>query len=353
MKEHNLLKAQLMTLLPWNQARIAFIAQFVLALLDARTTNLNTLALKFRTKAKPQSSYKRIQRFLSKYLFDFDCFAQLIARLMPFGDKWVLCVDRTDWKFGQTPINLMVLGVAYKGVCIPLLWSFLPKKGCSNTKERIHLIERFLKLFGRDKIEYLTADREFIGHEWINWLQREKIPFRIRIRKNAQVRSARSHQLMNVCRLFCGNQFEQVVVLNKRREVMGVKVYIIGLRKADEYVILITDEKPHTAMEDYKRRWEIEMLFSCLKRRGFDFETTHVKDEVRVNKLLALLGLALCWCILQGEELCKNKELKLKKHGYPAKSLFRHGLESLTNLIANISFKFSDFRRALKLLSCS
>jgi hypothetical protein len=102
-------------------------------------------------------------------------------------------------------------------------------------------------------------------------------------------------------------------------------------------------------MVDYKRRWDIEMLFSCLKKRGFDFESTHLSEATRVSKLMALLTLAFCWCILQGEALTVGKELKLKKHGYPAKGLFRRGLESLANLLANISCKFKGFRHATML----
>ena len=163
MKAVELLKVNLMPLLPWNQARVAFIAQFVIALLDAQTCNLNTLAQKFKGKAEVSSHYKRIQRFLRSYVFDFDLFAKVIVKLMPVGDRWILCVDRTNWKFGKKNINLMVLGIAYKGVCIPLLWSFLDKGGCSNMWERIHLMNRFFKLFSLTNVECVTADREFIG----------------------------------------------------------------------------------------------------------------------------------------------------------------------------------------------
>lgn len=349
MKAVKLLKTHLMPLLPINQARLTFIAQFVIALIDAQTSNLNTLAQKFKGKSKVESHYKRIQRFLRQYPLDFGLFAKVIVNIMPVGDRWVLCIDRTNWKFGKKNINLMVLGIAYKGVCIPLLWSFLDKAGNSNMWERMHLLNRFFKLFSLDNIEYVTADREFIGRDWLLYLKVHKIPFRIRIKKDTKVRSGRTHQLMNVTRLFCGNRLQQAVVLRKKRKVWGLEVYIIGLRIADEYVILITDHAPDSAMDDYKRRWEIEMLFSCLKKRGFDFEETHLSDGERVSKLLALLSLAFCWCILQGEVVTEGKELKLKKHGYAGKSVFRQGLESLTNLLANISCKFKAFRHAVAL----
>lgn len=62
-------------------------------------------------------------------------------------------------------INILMLGIAYEGMTIPLLWTMLNKRGNSNTNERRALIERFLDLFGEECIEAFLADREFIGDE--------------------------------------------------------------------------------------------------------------------------------------------------------------------------------------------
>ena len=43
----------------------------------------------------------------------------------------------------------------------------LPKKGTSNTQERIDLVQRYINLFGRETIDCLLADREFVGERWI------------------------------------------------------------------------------------------------------------------------------------------------------------------------------------------
>ena len=36
----------------------------------------------------------------------------------------------------------------------------------SDTKERIALIQRFISIFGKDRIVNVFADREFIGEKW-------------------------------------------------------------------------------------------------------------------------------------------------------------------------------------------
>lgn len=41
------------------------------------------------------------------------------------------------------------------------------KRGNLHTAERIEIINRYIELFGRETIEYIVADREFIGEDWI------------------------------------------------------------------------------------------------------------------------------------------------------------------------------------------
>jgi hypothetical protein len=50
----------------------------------------------------------------------------------------------------------------------------------------------------------------------------------------------------------------------------------------------------------------------------------------------------------------EHKELKLKKHGYPPKSIFRRGLNILCRLVTNLEcFDLVLWRKVIKLLSCS
>ncbi len=70
----------------------------------------------------------------------------------------------------------------------------LDKKGKSNTRERCELWHRFLEIFGDCKIEFLTADREFVGKEWFDYLLCEPYNrFRIRFRKNTLLTMVRKN----------------------------------------------------------------------------------------------------------------------------------------------------------------
>jgi hypothetical protein len=88
--------------------------------------------------------------------------------------------------------------------------------------------------------------------------------------------------------------------------------------------------------------------------RGFNLEDTHVQDPERLSRLLALLALAFTWAFVVGLWQASVKELKLKKHGYPPKSIFRRGLNILCRLVTNFErFDVGVWRKVIKLLSCS
>jgi len=169
----------------WNKARMTCFVQMLLALFTTRTVNLNKLACVINSKAVDQSSrYRRLQRFFSGFKIDFDIIAGFIFRLFfVAGGKWCLTMDRTNWKWEKSNINILTLGIAYQGAAIPIYWELLDKRGNSNTPERIAIVEKFIKTFGKESISELLCDREFVGDDWFAWLSKENISFCIRIRR--------------------------------------------------------------------------------------------------------------------------------------------------------------------------
>ena len=106
---------------------------------------------------------------------------------------------------------------------------------------------------------------------------------------------------------------------------------------------MASTKKGRRALEDYKRRWGIEVLFAALKSRGFDLEQTHLVHIERIEKLFALLALAFTWAHLVGEWIAQTKPLKIKKHGRKEQSLFRYGLDHLQYVLLNIQDQIEQF----------
>ena len=345
MKEFNLIKAALKKLVIMHGARINFLACFIVGFLKTSTVNLKKVATGMPGAAHRDSKYKRIQRFLRDFELDLFMIAELIASLVLSElESWTLAMDRTNWKYGKINLNILTLGVAYQGSAIPLFWIPLRKRGNSNTSESISIVKAFLHIFPLRKIKCLTGDREFIGQAWFRYLLDKTIPFRMRIKENIMVTNSRGAPVpaKNFFRMLKPGEWK---ILDGRRTVCGVRLHVIGLRLPNsEYLILVTDSDPEGALDDYRERWEIETLFGCLKTRGFDFECTHVVEPERVQKLVALMAIAYCWCVATGKWMNSIKEIKTKKHGRKEISLFRHGLNELRDALLNISDRFDAFR---------
>ena len=153
-----------------NLALIKLMALLLEALFKAQTVSLVRLANAMPIAVDKESNMRRLQRFLACYVLDLDLIARMIFSLLPVSSGLVLAMDRTNWKYGQTDINILMLGVTYKNVAFPLLFPLLPKRGNSNTAECIEIIKRLIRLFGKDCIDCLVADREFVGEHWTGYL---------------------------------------------------------------------------------------------------------------------------------------------------------------------------------------
>ena len=73
-------------------------------------------------------------------------------------------------------------------ILLYLFFSFLEdkKRGNSDHFDRIDLIESFISVFGKERIEVLLGDREFIGDKWLLWLKSQNIKFVMRIKESNQ-----------------------------------------------------------------------------------------------------------------------------------------------------------------------
>jgi Transposase DDE domain len=333
--------------LNFHKARSDCFAQLIIAMITVKTVNFAHLATAFTTDSYPESCYKRIQRFFRFLQFDPFSIAVFVVSLFDLKNKKLkLALDRTNWKFGKLDINILMLTVAYKGIALPLMWSCLKKRGNSNTIERIALIKQIILLIGAENIDCLLGDREFVGVDWIKWLDEQNIPFLFRIRNNSLLEGKIP---VNVFfkRLPSGKK-----VKNGKTILWGKAIYLSTRwsYNKDELVTIISNRKWQNPFKIYQKRWEIETFFGCLKRRGFCFEDTHLIHIDRIEKLICVLTIAFCWSHLVGEKKAEEAPIKKKSHGRREKSIFRYGFDELRRIFLHPEKKLGMLLRWLKLL---
>lgn len=275
-----------------NLAHIKCLSMLLGALCTVQTVCLSKLAAAFDNRASSGSSFRRTQRFLAQIVLDLDTVARYLKSRIPFDGPYTLTIDRTNWKFGDVNINALVLGIAYDHMSFPILFRLLPKRWNSNFKERINIMERFIRLFGRDSIKCLVTDREFVGNEWFKWLNDNAIQYHIRIRDNFWVEDPRTGRKIRAQHIFVNLKHGEERILYRIYRVCGELCYLAGAVIKDktgkhEPHILVSFCRPEEVLADYKEMWTIETMFKGLKSSGFNIEDTHM---VHINRIKQLRG---------------------------------------------------------------
>jgi hypothetical protein len=343
MRKISELEATLHHFLDWNKARIDFLGQVLQALFIVRSVNLTQIAQAFCSSAKEESVYRRIQRFFSDFSFDMSFIVILACKFFTWGEQCVLLLDRTNWKWGKTHINILVLSIEHLGIGIPIFWTVLKKGGTSSTKDRTKILKRVIKVIGSEKIRVLLADREFIGEEWFRFLIEQGIPFIIRIKQNSMAEGIRQGYKVPVATL--------LRELGRRKEIKNYPIHLwthrlfvsVEHRKiSKEPMFVVSNQEYPSPLKLYRWRWGIESLFECLKTRGFRMEDTHMTNPAKIEKLLFILAIAVCWAYKIGELQARKKPISIKNHGRKLKSIFRLGLDLIRQALFRESEAFLE-----------
>ncbi len=338
MEHHKELQQLLGRYFTFNWHYLTCLVHLILGVFVVQSVNLAKLSKTFVTKAKHQSVYKRLQRLMKFLTFNNDSLFLMICDVFDIKGSLTLCMDRSNWKFGKAHINYLVVSIAYKGISIPLIWVLLTDKKCGNSDyaDRRKLFDRLLKFIPSSQIKVLLCDREFLSGDWIAYLKSHRIPFVIRAKETLLAskprRNAISFKTM-FANLACGKS----TCLKSPRDVLGCDVYICAKRlDSGEWLMLVSDQSGHKVFDLYRIRWEIETLFAAMKKKGFNWEDTHMTHPPRLGNLLFVLSIAFVWAYRQGDILLKDQPRKLKKHGYPQYSIVRIGVNFIIKALSEI-----------------
>lgn len=278
---------------------------------------------RFLSTSNPQNAIRRIERFFAEISLNFAESALTIVKLLGFKGKFQLCLDRTNWKFGEKNINYLVLSWRInKRISLPLFAIELDKAGNSNTSERIEVLEMFARVFGLDRIEFLVADREFVGEKWFQKLIEWGVPFYIRIKDNILV--PYGDDPIHIKALFDHLRPNEYRLIEK--EMYDSTVYFAGTRSAEGDLVVVVsnqDIKARKILDTYRKRWSIEEMFRKMKTSGFNWENTHMTLSSRLITLFILMTLAafLVYCMGLGSKIPWKKTVKC-----PVRSIFRQGM---------------------------
>jgi hypothetical protein len=283
---------------------------------------------------KVASTHRRFQRFFQHVRLPQDWAAGVIAGLTGGPLARVLAPDRTNWKIGESHVHILVLAALTPNCKVPLMWTVLDNSGNSGATERMGLLDRTTTTFGKESIQMLLADREFIGADWLNYLLRNDIYCTTRLREGMRVT------------LVDGRRTTLATLLTSPRRGGKPMATLTGLTaplhlsakvpKRGEAVILATNRPDDNAPRTYRERWGIEMAFADSKTRGMNFEDTRLTDPHKLHLLTTVVAIAIAWANRAAKVVLGKTAPVRKSHGYFGKSCFRTGFDFLrTNFKAD------------------
>ncbi|MDN5873949.1 MAG: IS4 family transposase, partial [Sinobacteraceae bacterium] len=318
-----------------SKRRVETLCLIVIGMVSARSVNLSHIACERSGTVQSASTYRRLQRFFQHVRLDEDWALPLLIRLLGLKNSWLLALDRTNWQIGKTEVNYLVLAVVTPRFRVPLLWTLIEGRGCSDTEMRIALLKRYLAHFPATTIRLLLADREFVGADWMEFLCKNNISFAIRVRDNLRITTEEGHDLTLRARLRQARRGRSFRArLGAREDAAASNAPLLNIAAKPlkgEWLILVTNVAPRTALETYRKRWAIECLFGDAKTRGLNLEDTRLTDPRKLGLLMALVALALGWAGRAAADVLGKHAPTRKSHGHYAKSWFRTGFDHIRN----------------------
>ncbi|MBI4552636.1 MAG: hypothetical protein HY710_10260 [Candidatus Latescibacteria bacterium] len=118
-------------------------------------------------------------------------------------------------------------------------------------------MHQVLTVLGAAPVRCVSADREFIGHDWVQGLEQQPVASAMRIRDNALI--TRTKGPIPLRQVFRDLAIAQERVLRNPRQVYGHALCLAVLRLSEAGLLIVASNQPgQRALEQYKQRWGIE-----------------------------------------------------------------------------------------------
>lgn len=327
-----------------HPSRFDCLKSIMAGIVTTGSVQISKIARTFSGPAQLESVCSRIRRFLEDEEFDSVEVARNIAKILGLTriSRWTLVVDRTNWKLGDTHNNLLVLGVIHKKSFIPLIFNNLGdtrKSGNSSTADRQCIMDTFREAFPDQKIKSLIGDREFIGWRWVAYLNKEKIPYILRIKENWDVIFDEDNKRTIPIKDYISStvndkrvqRIDNLSLGSEGKITTSLTVFPTKTRDGERNTgIVMHSPGIKNAHLEYRKRWSIEVAFKHMKTGGLNLEDSHIKNRDRFKTLMHIIFMTIAW-IFKFERF--KHAIKLKPNRINGLSVFRVGFEKLIRFI--------------------
>jgi hypothetical protein len=274
---------------------------------------------------------KRLARFLSNPRISDELLSQAWVQWVAqryASSHWVILVDETKL---SDHLSVMMVGLAYRGRAIPLLWrcyapTAYPAEG--QVALIVELLTRLRLLVPTEIAFTVQADRGIgTSPDLIRELQRLRTNFLLRVQGQTRLRlrTGRVHALASLVKpreTWCG--WGEVF-----KKAGWLRLYVrLEWRMGEKSPWCLVTNSPGRQSREYALRAWHEQSFRDLKSFGFHWNASHVWHPAHAHRLLFVLALAYTWVLSQAVLFTPEERLSPSRSS-PRQSLFRRGLRWL------------------------
>lgn len=308
----------------------------------ARQCAPSRVAEKLPLVGKADSVQRRLERWLDNDRIDWQRCCQTWARWVLghySGQRLILLVDET--KLGNQ-LSAMVVGVAYRGCCIPLaFWCYPPKEW---PLKQVVLIETLLRWIAPSippgVIPLVQADRGIgTSPDLLRAIVALGWHFEVRVQKNTRLqREAQPDCPLAALVSQAGQTWRGQGQVFKKAGWLQAEVRVVWGQAYRECWCIVTNCPAVTGWEYAVRYWQ-ESSFRDLKSDGWQWQASRIWTPAHANRLLLVLSLAYAWVLTLGTLVCTDAELArwVTKGRQPTYSIFRLGLRLWEQLMGQVS----------------
>jgi hypothetical protein len=295
-----------------DRSQLLFLSILINLLQTIKSVSIEKLATALPLPILFESRRRKIQRFLSLPILNveklwFPIITNWLNQNFPNNQRFYVVI-RTNW----CRINLIMISVIYDQRAIPVYFELLPKLGSSNFEEQKRILTKVFPLFTKYKAVVL-GDREFCSVKLANWLRQQDVYFCLRLKKDEfiQIESLIWLELNDLGLKPGVSIFLEGVKVTKTQKIDGFNVACkwkrspSGLSPKEGWFLLTNLNNLTSAIQAYKKRFDIEEMFRDFKSGGYNLEQTNACGD-RLLSLILIISFAYSYATFQGQEIKKK-----------------------------------------------
>lgn len=293
---------QLFTRLHGHQQKV--LSLFVLGAMRAESIVLSRVAeeLMTETQAKAPSIERRLQRFVSNERVAVEAvWQQFLAEVLPFwrGKEVTLVLDLTPF---EEYAQVVYVGLLQQARVLPLAWKVMPGQEeweVGQWEIVAHLFERVAPLLAEADCT-LIADRGLSCLKLIELCQAHGWHYVLRIKQDEYVQRKRygHFQDWQSCSQVVSSpgQSWYGTVQVWKEHAFETQLSAVWEHGHEEACFLLSDlPAGRQRVNTYGWRMRVESTFQDMKRRGWQWESSHVRQLDHLERMILVLFLAFWW----------------------------------------------------------